>query len=128
MPPTGEEPLTEADFIVPPTGEELQPEANTPMSVDPPAGGNPDSLEEDSSQIGESDSESSESHMRLALEAALNCLDMLKNMDKYRAARWNDKMTGMHQEKENVEFTLKRLSLLVVSLSVSWISDSGIQR
>jgi hypothetical protein len=51
MPPTGEELLTEAGSIIPPTGEEPQPGANTPMSVDPPAGGNPDSLEEDLSRM-----------------------------------------------------------------------------
>ncbi|KIL56155.1 hypothetical protein M378DRAFT_17330 [Amanita muscaria Koide BX008] len=50
-PPLGEAPQLGANKTAPPTGKEPQPEANTPMSVDPPAGGNPDSLEEDLSQM-----------------------------------------------------------------------------
>jgi hypothetical protein len=40
------------------------------------------------------------------LDAALNGLN---NMYEYRVTRWNDEKTRMCQEKENVEFTLKRL-------------------
>ncbi|KAM6491781.1 hypothetical protein JOM56_012821 [Amanita muscaria] len=40
--------------------------------------------------------------MRRALDAALNGLDVLKNMYEYRVARWNDEMKRIHQEKEHV--------------------------
>ncbi|KIL54594.1 hypothetical protein M378DRAFT_43137, partial [Amanita muscaria Koide BX008] len=46
-----------------------------------------------------SSSESREGDLRRALDAALNGLDVLKNMYEYRTARWNDEMTRMHQEK-----------------------------
>jgi hypothetical protein len=51
-PPLGEVPQPGVIEPAPPTGEELQQEASTPMSVDPPpAGGNPDSFEEDLSRM-----------------------------------------------------------------------------
>ncbi|KAF8638470.1 hypothetical protein AX17_002181 [Amanita inopinata Kibby_2008] len=54
-------------------------------------------------------SESREGDLRRALEAALNSLDVLKNMYEQREARWNDEMGRMHKDKENVEFLMKQL-------------------